>query len=47
VFFSFFAENSPLCDQKKNAYEDPKAKITEDIRKFASFLGILSGTRQF
>jgi hypothetical protein len=43
----FFAENSPLCDRKKNGYEDPKAKISEKSRKFASFRGIFYGIRQF
>jgi hypothetical protein len=45
--FSFFAENSPVCDKKKNGYGDPKAKMSEKSRKFASFRGIFSGTRQF
>jgi hypothetical protein len=46
VFF-FFVENSTLCDKKKKDYEDPRAKISEKTRKFASFRGIFSGTRQF
>jgi hypothetical protein len=33
--------------KKKNGYEDAKAKISEKSRKFASFRGIFSGTRQF
>jgi len=38
----FFAENSPVCDQKKKGYEDPKAKISEKSKKIASFRGIFS-----
>jgi hypothetical protein len=48
VFFFFCRKLATLRDKKiKNGYEDTKAKISEKSRKFASFRGNFSGTRQF
>jgi hypothetical protein len=47
VCFVFWGPKIRHSATQKNGYEDPKAKISEKSRKFASFRGILSGTRQF